>query len=70
MRKENKIVITYLKSMKNQINQIIKEIQNCEPNKIDSILQSNFKRFDNDKTNEKIEKFIYKLATKSNTKTK
>lgn len=68
MRKENRIVISYLKSMKNQINYLIKELESCELNQIDNILQDSFKRFDDDKMSDKIEKFIHKLATKSNTK--
>ena len=68
MRKENRIVISYLKSIKNQINYIIKELETCELNQIDNILQDSFKRFDDDKMSNKIEKFIHKLATKSNTK--
>ena len=68
MRKENRIVISYLKSMKNQINYLIKELETCELNQIDNILQDSFKRFDDDKMSDKIEKFIHKLATKSNTK--
>lgn len=68
MRKENRIVISYLKSMKNQINYLIKELETCELNEIDNILQDSFKRFDDDKMSDKIEKFIHKLATKSNTK--
>ena len=68
MRKENRIVISYLKSMKNQINYLIKELESCELNQIDNILQDSFKRFDDDKMSNKIERFIHKLATKSNTK--
>lgn len=68
MRKENRIVISYLKSMKNQINYLIKELETCELNEIDNILQDSFKRFDDDKMSDKIEKFIHKLDTKSNTK--
>ena len=68
MRKENRIVISYLKSMKNQINYLIKELESCELNQIDNILQDSFKRFDDDKMSDKIEKFIHNLATKSNTK--
>ena len=67
MRKENRIVILYLKSMKNQINYLIKELETCELNQIDNILQNSFKRFDDDKMSNKIERFIHKLATKSNT---
>ena len=68
MRKENRIVISYLKSMKNQINYLIKELESCELNQIDNILQDSFKRFDDDKMSNKIEKFIHKIKTKSNTK--
>lgn len=68
MRKENRIIISYLKSMKNQINYLIKELETCELNEIDNILQDSVKRFDDDKMSDKIEKFIHKLATKSNTK--
>ena len=68
MRKENRIVISYLKNMKNQINYLIKELESCELNQIDNILQDSFKRFDDDKMSNKIERFIHKLATKSNTK--
>ena len=68
MRKENRIVISYLKNMKNQINYLIKELESCELNQIDNILQDSFKIFDDDKMSDKIEKFIHKLATKSNTK--
>ena len=67
MRKEKRIVISYLKSMKNQINYLIKELETCELNQIDNILQNSFKRFDDDKMSNKIERFIHKLATKSNT---
>lgn len=68
MRKENRIVISYLKSIKNQINYLVKELEICQLNEIDKILQDSFKKFDDDKMSDKIEKFIHKLATKSNTK--
>lgn len=42
MRKENRVVITYLKQLRNGINTSIKKIENCAPEKIESILEEYF----------------------------
>ena len=65
MRKENRVVVTYLKNIKNQINYLVKELETCKLNEIDKILQDSFKKFDDDKMSDKIEKFIHKLSIKN-----
>ena len=64
MRKENRVVITYLDSLLAGINKAKKQISKCEPTEISGIFETLYKEVDNKKA-DKVEEFINNLSRKN-----
>ena len=64
MRKENRVVITYLNSLEAGIKEAKEKISKCKPHEISDIFNELQSKVDDTKA-DKIESFIYSLGKKN-----
>ena len=63
MKKENKVVVTYLKSLEASIEEAINKVSRCAPNEITDVFNELQSKVDS-KEADKIETFIHTLNKK------
>jgi len=59
MRKENRVVIHWLKQVKDGINKMTKEIENCKPREIENIMDKHLKSAED--SVDRMQEFLFKL---------